>query len=59
DFGLVLGAAAAASAGPVGGGRLAEVGPVAWQVAAVATAVVAAGALLGAAGTRALSRAPR
>ncbi|PZF92865.1 cell division protein PerM [Micromonospora deserti] len=54
--GLLLGVAAAASAGPLGGGRLAEVGPVAWQVAAVATAVIGAGALLGAAATRALSR---
>lgn len=56
-----LGAAAAASAGPLGGGRLAEIGPVGWQVAAVATAVVGAGALLGAAATRLLTRpaAPR
>ncbi|MFG3711472.1 DUF6350 family protein [Micromonospora sp. NPDC047730] len=54
--GVLLGAAAAASAGSLGGGRLAEVGPVAWQVAGVATAVIAVGALLGAAVTRALSR---
>ncbi|MGN9766077.1 cell division protein PerM [Micromonospora sp. SD12] len=57
--GLLLGAAAAGSAGSLGGGRLAEVGPVAWQVAAVATAVVAVGALLGAAATRVLSRSSR
>ncbi|MGC4787407.1 DUF6350 family protein [Micromonospora sp. DT178] len=57
--GLLLGAAAAASAGSLGGGRLAQVGPVAWQVAAVATAVVTVGALIGAAATRVLSRAPR
>ncbi|WP_406040946.1 DUF6350 family protein [Micromonospora sp. NBC_00898] len=54
--GLVLGAAAAASGGPLGGGRLAEIGPVSWQVAGVATLVVAAGALLGAAGTKLLAR---
>ncbi|MEH0974632.1 DUF6350 family protein [Micromonospora sp. CPCC 205546] len=57
--GLLLGAAAAASAGSLGGGRLAQVGPVAWQVAAVATAVVTVGALIGAAATRALSRTSR
>ncbi|MDM4720708.1 DUF6350 family protein [Micromonospora sp. WMMA1363] len=54
--GLLLGAAAAASGGPLGGGRLAEVGPVPWQVAAVATAVTGVGVLLGAATTRVLSR---
>ncbi|MEV4463266.1 DUF6350 family protein [Micromonospora echinofusca] len=53
--GLLLGAAAAGSAGSLGDGRLAEVGPVAWQVAAVATAVVTVGALVGAAATRMLS----
>ncbi|WP_353900625.1 DUF6350 family protein [Micromonospora harpali] len=52
--GLLLGALAAVSGGPLGGGRLAEIGPVGWQVAGVATAVIAAGALLGAAATRAL-----
>ncbi|MEU1589377.1 DUF6350 family protein [Micromonospora sp. NPDC005710] len=54
--GLVLGAAAAVSGGPLGAGRLAEVGPVGWQVGAVAAGVVAVGALLGAAATRALTR---
>jgi hypothetical protein len=54
--GLLLGGAAAASGGPLGGGRLAEIGPVPWQVAAVATVVVAAGALLGAAATKFLAR---
>ncbi|MFG3705303.1 DUF6350 family protein [Micromonospora sp. NPDC047670] len=58
--GVLLGAAAAASAGSLGGGRLAEMGPVAWQVGGVATAVIAVGALLGAAATRVLARpAPR
>ncbi|MGK5676034.1 cell division protein PerM [Micromonospora sp. URMC 106] len=54
--GVLLGAAAAASAGSLGGGRLAEMGPVAWQVGGVATAVIAVGALLGAAATRVLAR---
>ncbi|WP_434741659.1 cell division protein PerM [Micromonospora sp. SH-82] len=53
--GLMVGIAAAASGGSLGAGRLSEIGPVAWQVAAVATAVVGAGALLGAAATRALT----
>ncbi|MFG1889949.1 DUF6350 family protein [Micromonospora sp. NPDC049051] len=57
--GLLLGVAAAASAGSLGGGRLAEVGPVAWQVAAVGAAVITVGAVIGAAATRALSRTPR
>ena len=51
--GLVLGLAAYASAGPLGAGRLSVIGPVGWQVALVATAVVASGAVLGAAGARA------
>lgn len=54
--GLVAGLAAAASGGPLGGGRLAEIGPVPWQVAAVATAVVTVGALLGAAAAKVLDR---
>ncbi|BCL13910.1 cell division protein PerM [Micromonospora sagamiensis] len=54
--GLLVGAAAAVSGGSLGGGRLAEVGPVAWQVTAVTSAVVAVGALLGAAATRAFTR---
>jgi len=51
--GVVLGTAAYASAGPLGAGRLAVMGPVAWQVALVATGVVALGAVLGAASARA------
>ncbi|SCL39971.1 hypothetical protein GA0070624_6753 [Micromonospora rhizosphaerae] len=54
--GMLLGAAAAISGGPLGGGRLAEMGPVPWQVAGVATAVIAVGALLGAATTKSLAR---
>lgn len=50
--GLLLGVLAAASGGPLGGGRLAEIGPVAWQVAAVAAAVIAVGSMLAAAATR-------
>ncbi|MGW4683173.1 cell division protein PerM [Micromonospora taraxaci] len=56
--GVLLGLVAAVSGGPLGAGRLAEVGPVGWQVGAVATAVIAVGALLGAAATRALTRSP-
>ncbi|WP_435819459.1 cell division protein PerM [Micromonospora tulbaghiae] len=47
---------AAASGGSLGGGRLAEVGPSAWAVAAVATLVIGVGAVLGAAATRTLTR---
>ncbi|WFE51855.1 DUF6350 family protein [Micromonospora sp. WMMD1155] len=54
--GVLLGLAAAISGGPLGAGRLAQVGPVGWQVGGVATAVIAVGALLGAAATRALTR---
>ncbi|MET8087873.1 DUF6350 family protein [Micromonospora sp. NPDC005237] len=57
--GVLLGVAAAASGGPLGAGRLAQLGPVAWQVGAVAAGVVAVGALLGAAATRVLARSPR
>ncbi|WP_330438950.1 DUF6350 family protein [Micromonospora sp. NBC_00821] len=56
--GVVLGAAAAISGGPLGAGRLSQVGPVGWQVGAVAAGVIAVGALLGAAATRALTRGP-
>lgn len=56
--GVLLGVAAAVSGGSLGAGRLAQVGPVGWQVGAVATAVIAVGALLGAAATRALTRTP-
>ncbi|MDG4835073.1 DUF6350 family protein [Micromonospora sp. WMMD967] len=56
--GVLLGLVAAVSGGPLGAGRLAEVGPVGWQVGAVAAVVIAVGALLGAAATRALTRAP-
>ncbi|MFF5179550.1 DUF6350 family protein [Micromonospora sp. NPDC000316] len=56
--GVLLGVAAAISGGPLGAGRLAQVGPVAWQVGVVAAGVIAVGALLGAAATRALVRSP-
>jgi hypothetical protein len=48
----VLGFAAAVSSGPLGGGRLSQVGPAAVEVGLVGAGVVAAGALLGAAATR-------
>lgn len=54
--GLVLGLAAVASSGPLGGGRLAQLGPIGWQVAAATTAMVGVGALLGAATARVVSR---
>jgi hypothetical protein len=45
--GLVLGLACAVSSGPLGGGRLAQVGPAAGQVGLVAAGVVVVGAILG------------
>lgn len=45
--GLVLGLAAVASSGPLGGGRLSSMGPVAWQVGLLGAGVVAGGAVLG------------
>jgi hypothetical protein len=55
--GLVLGLLAWMSGGPLGAGRLSEIGPVPWQVALVATLVVAVSACIGAAAGRAF-RAP-
>jgi hypothetical protein len=54
--GLVLGLACALSSGPLGGGRLSQVGPVAWQVGLAGAGVVVAGALLGTIATRAATR---
>jgi Family of unknown function (DUF6350) len=56
--GIVLGTLAWVSGGALGDGRLAEIGPVPWQVGLVATAVVAVSASIGAALCRAF-RAPR
>ncbi|MGN9906266.1 cell division protein PerM [Phytohabitans sp. LJ34] len=53
--GLVLGAGALVSGGSLGGGRMAEIGPVAWQVVVMSAVVVAVGAVIGAAGTRAFT----
>ncbi|MFV2021879.1 DUF6350 family protein [Micromonospora sp. LOL_023] len=53
--GLLLGMAAAASSGPLGAGRLAEIGPVPWQVAAAAGAVVTVAAVAGAAAARSVA----
>ncbi|MDG4821086.1 DUF6350 family protein [Asanoa sp. WMMD1127] len=53
--GLLLGLAAQVSRGPVGGPRLAEMGPVAWQVALAGALVMTIGATVGAAATRALA----
>ncbi|MFC7544888.1 DUF6350 family protein [Plantactinospora sp. GCM10030261] len=49
---VLIGLAAVASGGELGAGRLAQVGPVAWQVAAVAAGVLALGAVVGAVLTR-------
>ncbi|MGW3605239.1 cell division protein PerM [Micromonospora sp. NPDC005161] len=56
--GVLVGVAAEISGGPLGAGRLAQLGPVAWQVGLVTAGVIAVGALLGAAATRALTRVP-
>jgi hypothetical protein len=55
--GLVLGLLSWLSGGSLGDGRLSEIGPVPWQVALVATVVVAVSAGIGAAAGRAF-RAP-
>jgi hypothetical protein len=57
--GLVLGALARISGGPLGDGRMAQVGPVPWQVTLVGAAVVAVSAVIGAAAGRAFRSAPR
>jgi hypothetical protein len=49
--GVLIGLAAMASGGPLGGGRLAAVGPAGWQVGAVSSGVVALGAVIGAGAT--------
>lgn len=54
--GLVLGALAWLSSGSLGGGRLAEIGPVPWQVAVVAAAVVTVSSTVGAAASRGFRR---
>lgn len=51
--GAVLGLLAWLSGGPLGSGRLAQVGPVPWQVAVIGAGVVAVSASLGAAAARA------
>jgi hypothetical protein len=50
--GTVLGLLAWVSGGSLGGGRLAQIGPVPWQVAAVSAAMVSVAAVLGAAASR-------
>lgn len=53
--GVLLGLSATVSGGALGGDRMAQLGPVGWQVALAATLVVMIGALLGAAAARAVS----
>jgi Family of unknown function (DUF6350) len=56
--GALLGLAALVSSGALGQGRLAEMGPPVWPVAAVGAGVVAAGALIGAVAAHALTTRP-
>ncbi len=53
--GAVLGLAALASRGPVGSGRLMEMGAAAWPLAGIAAAVVGAGVLAAAAATKGMA----
>jgi hypothetical protein len=53
--GLLLQLTAFASAGAMGSGRLAQMGPSGWGIGLVATLAVSIGAVLGAAAARALS----
>jgi hypothetical protein len=55
--GLILGVLASISGGSLGDGRMSQIGPLAWQVALVATVVVTVSASIGAAAARAF-RAP-
>ncbi|GIF19349.1 hypothetical protein BJ973_006393 [Actinoplanes tereljensis] len=57
--GLVLGLASRASGGSLGEGRLATIGPDPWQVAVIATVMVAVSASLGAAAARTFAPAPK
>ena len=57
--GVALGLLCHFSGGPLGGGRLATIGPDPWQVGLVATAVVAASAAAGAAAARTFGLARR
>jgi Family of unknown function (DUF6350) len=52
--GVVLAFAAWASAGPLGGGHLSQVGPHPWPLAGIAAGLVAAGAVVAAAATKTL-----
>ena len=56
--GALLGLAAIVSSGSLGGGRLADLGPVGWQVAAAATGLVTVGTVVGAAAARAFAGQP-
>jgi hypothetical protein len=53
--GIALAGAAWVSAGPLGGGHLAEVGPHPWPLAGIAAGLVAVGAVVAVAATRALT----
>jgi uncharacterized protein DUF6350 len=57
--GVLMGVVCQASGGPLGDGRLATIGPDPWQVALVATAVVAVSVAIGAAAARTFAPAPK
>ncbi|MEU4239365.1 DUF6350 family protein [Actinoplanes sp. NPDC026619] len=57
--GLLLGVACQASGGPLGDGRLATIGPDPWQVALVATIVVAVSVAIGTAAARTFAPVPK
>ena len=56
--GLTLGVLAWLSGGALGNGRLAQIGPIPWEVAVVATAVVGVSTTIGAAAARAFRSSP-
>ncbi|HEU4423125.1 MAG TPA: DUF6350 family protein [Pilimelia sp.] len=56
--GVLLGLAAVASSGSLGSDRLAQIGPVGWQVALAATALATLGTVLGAAAARTFAGPP-
>jgi hypothetical protein len=56
---VVLGLLADVSGGSLGDGRMAVIGPDAWQVALVATVVVGVSAAIGAAACRTFGPAPK
>ncbi|MFY1635997.1 DUF6350 family protein [Solwaraspora sp. WMMB335] len=56
--GAIVGVGALASGGPLGAGRLAEIGPTSWQTALAACVVASIGTAVGAAAARAVAAPP-